>query len=188
MSAAMPYVFAALAALALGGVVVSFYQALRAVLGLVDARDALPDLRDDDERALLDRRAGLLDALSVLDLDHAAGKLSDDDHAEEKQRLRTEAKAVIAALDALVGPFREPARALVEARRAASSTVAVPDSTPDAPSPIDVAPSTVEPEPAATGDSTAPSAEGVVCGACDTRNDADAAFCKRCGKALGGAA
>ena len=57
-----------------------------------------PDAR---RLALLERRDAALQALQELDLDHQAGKLTDEDAESERQMLRDEAVATLAELERL---------------------------------------------------------------------------------------
>jgi hypothetical protein len=59
---------------------------------------APPDAR---RLALLERRDAALAALLELDLDHRAGKLTDEDAAQERATLRDEAVAALADLESL---------------------------------------------------------------------------------------
>jgi len=59
-----------------------------------------PDAR---RLALLERRDAALQALQELELDHQAGKLTDEDAERERQTLRDEAVGALAELEAL-GP------------------------------------------------------------------------------------
>lgn len=178
MTQAMPWVFATLAALALGAAVVAFWQSVRAVFGLVDTEGA----RGEDELGLdLDlvaRKQALLEGLRDLDFDHEAGKLSDEDHRAERERIRTELKDVLRAVDAAVGPHRDAAEALVAAAEAKATAEpgTAPDDAPSAPA----APAPIE---TVTSRSDA-DAFRRVCPNCATENDADATFCKRCAAKL----
>jgi hypothetical protein len=57
-----------------------------------------PDAR---RLALLERRDAALQALQELDLDHQAGKLTDEDAERERRTLRDEAVAALAELESL---------------------------------------------------------------------------------------
>ena len=50
---------------------------------------------------LLERRDGVYGALRDLEQDHRTGKITDEDHALERSRLRAEAAEVLRELDAL---------------------------------------------------------------------------------------
>ncbi|HEY3613349.1 MAG TPA: hypothetical protein VGK92_06565 [Gaiellales bacterium] len=70
---------------------------------------APPDAR---RLALLERRDAALAALLELDLDHRAGKLTDEDAERERVTLRDEAVGALAELEALDGAVApEPAAA-----------------------------------------------------------------------------
>jgi hypothetical protein len=56
---------------------------------------------DAQRLALLERRDAALQALQELDLDHQAGKLTDEDAERERRTLRDEAVAVLAELEKL---------------------------------------------------------------------------------------
>ena len=59
---------------------------------------------DAQRLALLERRDAALQALQELDLDHQAGKLTDEDAELERRTLRDEAVAVLAELERLTPP------------------------------------------------------------------------------------
>ena len=63
-----------------------------------------PDAR---RLALLERRDAALQALQELELDHQAGKLTDEDAERERQTLRDEAVSALAELEGL-GPSEPP--------------------------------------------------------------------------------
>jgi signal transduction histidine kinase len=56
---------------------------------------------DAHRLALLERRDAALQALQELELDHQAGKLTDEDAERERQTLRDEAVAALAELERL---------------------------------------------------------------------------------------
>jgi hypothetical protein len=59
---------------------------------------------DAPRLALLERRDAALQALQELDLDHQAGKLTDEDAERERKTLRDEAVAALAELESLDAP------------------------------------------------------------------------------------
>jgi hypothetical protein len=59
---------------------------------------------DAQRLALLERRDAALQALQDLDLDHQAGKLTDEDAERERRTLRDEAVATLAELERLDDP------------------------------------------------------------------------------------
>ena len=59
---------------------------------------------DAERLALLERRDAALQALQELELDHQAGKLTDEDAEQERRTLRDEAVAALAELELLRPP------------------------------------------------------------------------------------
>jgi hypothetical protein len=74
---------------------------------LVRERGAEASPPDTPRLALLERRDAALQALQELELDHQAGKLTDEDAERERRTLRDEAVATLAELEAL-GPGAQP--------------------------------------------------------------------------------
>ncbi len=68
---------------------------------LVRERGAEASPPDAHRLALLERRDAALQALQELELDHQAGKLTDEDAERERQTLRDEAVATLAELESL---------------------------------------------------------------------------------------
>ena len=71
---------------------------------LLRERAAEPAAPDAHRLALLERRDAALQALQDLDLDHRAGKLTDEDAERERQSLRDEAVAALAEIEQLDAP------------------------------------------------------------------------------------
>jgi len=200
MTHAMPWVFAVLAALSVGAIVIAFWQSVRAALGLIGTDEVAEERFAGSDRDLLSRRHAVLAAIRELDFDHEAGKLSDDDHKEARERLRDEAKRVMKAIDEVVAPHRAKAEALFDdhARRAESATVSESASESVSESVSESASASVSEsgsESASVSESATVSASASAsapastfapraCRDCGTGNDSDAAFCKRCGKPL----
>jgi hypothetical protein len=139
-----------------------------AALAAEPALDPAAGRLDTARRRELDREKRiLLKAIKELEFDHAMGKLSASDCQEIVGRYRTRAIAVLRQLDEGELSYRELIER--EVRRRLGPSAAAKDA-PAAPAADAV------PAPAAT---PAPR-----CPACATLNDADAAFCKRCGTAL----
>ena len=69
-------------------------------------RERTVELTSPDARrlALLERRDAALQALQDLELDHQAGKLTDEDAERERRTLRDEAVATLAELEQLEEP------------------------------------------------------------------------------------
>ena len=120
-------------------------------------------------RAALEREKSLvLRSIKELEFDRAMGKVSEKDFAEMSGRLRARAAGLMRQLDAGAG-YREQIEKEIERRlgKAAGSK---------------------EQDPAYTASDSVgrvlPSRPASVCASCATHNDADARFCKGCGKAL----
>ena len=134
-----------------------------------------------------EKKRSVLRALKDLEYERNVGKIGEADYLELSTRYREEARRLLRELN----DAELPARARVEkllARRLGSA----------APPPPRQAPPESEPEGADTeldsdtetaGDTEserAPEASGKpTCTECDTENDPDARFCKKCGEALG---
>lgn len=172
MTQAMPWVFATLAALALGSAVVAFWQSVRGAFGLVDTAGARGEDETGADLDQLGRKEALLQGLRDLDFDHEAGKLSDEDHRVERERIRSELKEVLRQIDLSVGPYREAAEASIAAIEAEVLAGGAPDTS---------AASAPETPVAAASDADA---HRHVCPSCGTVNDPDARFCKKCATKL----
>ena len=84
---------------------------LLVALPLVRERGAETTPPDVHRLALLERRDAALQALQELDLDHRAGKLTDEDAELERQVLREEALSALAELEGLAGSAEPTPRA-----------------------------------------------------------------------------
>jgi flagellar biosynthesis/type III secretory pathway M-ring protein FliF/YscJ len=75
-------------------------------------RERMVEMTAPDARrlALLERRDAALQALQELELDHEAGKLTDEDAARERRTLRDEAVATLAELESLEVAADAPTR------------------------------------------------------------------------------
>jgi hypothetical protein len=148
----------------------------------------------DRMRAALEREKGLtLRSIKELEFDRAMGKLSERDFQEMAGRLRARAISLIKQLDEGSTGYR----ALIErelaarlgqrgawsARVAATASTAVQESRAASPSREPRVPSPESRVPSREPRAASPSPHA--CSACGTTNDADAAFCKRCGRKLG---
>jgi hypothetical protein len=110
-------------------------------------------------RAVLERdKALVLRSIKELEFDRAMGKVSEKDFAEMSGRLRARAARLMRQLDAGAG-YREQIEREIEKRLGKA------------------------PEPVPAG-STKQDPAHAVCAQCGTKNDADARFCKGCGKAM----
>ena len=143
---------------ALLGSILLVWHSLRTLAG--DA-EVDPDLDSAFSRGpaseLVERKRRALRALKDIEQEHAVGKIDEADFKSLDAEYRARAKEVIREMDAELDPYRSKAEALVKAhleKRAAA-----------------------RPAP-----SSSPSRSA--CPKCDTSNDADAAFCKKCGTKL----
>lgn len=172
------------------GAIALLWASLRSLVGDAELDPAL------DEAAAIARaqRGGLrgerkriaLRALKDLEHEHSIGKIDDDDYERLVTHYRAEAKAAMREIDEEIEPFRAKAEALAREhlekrapQKKAGKKAAVAKKAEVEPDPEALpAPVAAVPEPAAE-----PIARPR-CGKCGTRNDADAAFCKKCGKVL----
>ncbi len=111
--------------------------------------------------ALDEQKRRVLRALKDLESEHALGKIDDADYATFVARYRDEAKAVMRKMDLQVAPLRQ------QAEQIASEFFARRGLSPERPT-ADAPPARTRPARRA-------------CPACKTSNEADAAFCKKCG-------
>lgn len=159
--------------------------ALYRMLAPLAARDAAvsgPPASERARTALEREKALVLRSIKELEFDRAMGKISPGDFEEMAGRLRARAMMLIRQVDEGATGYREIIEKELSARLAGlaragdrSAAVAGPAEEP--------APSTL----AAPARQSAPAPSrgtGLSCSACGTANDADAAFCKRCGAAL----
>ncbi len=143
---------------ALLGAILLVWHSLRTLAGDADVDPAL-DLATSAAAptALSERKRRALRALKDIEQEHSIGKLDDKDFATLDAEYRSQAKEVIREMDAALDPFREKAEALVRAhleKRPKDTPVAAPPTTRNA------------------------------CPSCETINDDDATFCKKCGAKL----
>jgi hypothetical protein len=115
---------------------------------------------------LAEQKTRVLRALKDLEAEHALGKIDDADYAAIVTRYRDEAKAVMRQMDLEVAPLREAAERMASEYLEKRSVAAVggePVASPEPAVPVDARPT---------------------CASCQTSNDPDAAFCKKCGSAM----
>jgi hypothetical protein len=160
-----------------------------------------------------ERKRSILRALKDLDYERSVGKLSDEDFAELSTRYRAEAKALLRSLEAELAPRRQKAEAKLLARLEKEGVLgaagkAKSKSTRSAKQPsrgtsdldaetgaateaVSVAPpeatnerETPRSERGASGDQDPETNSATRCPSCQTTNDDDARFCKRCGATI----
>jgi hypothetical protein len=141
-----------------------------------------------DARSLEAQRESLYTQIKELDLDHATGKVNDEDHTRLRADLVAQAAAVLKQIDAMAqqpasvatkaAAFTTPSagddvEALIAARRKTQSTPAPKAADAD-----------IEAAIAARRKTTAPIASELTCPTCGKPINADDAFCAKCGTAL----
>jgi hypothetical protein len=181
-----------LAFAALAGAILLFWESLRAALDPdVSGDDAGIDGVTAELGELEARKRAAIHALKDIEFEHSIHRLSDEDYATLRERYRAEARAAMEAMDKGLGGYLARASALVE-------QVATTGQLPSAeggekknrrkevrPSPSGAL--AVSSDPHAEGnvkDVPEPAvADGArnVCAQCQTSNESDATFCKRCG-------
>lgn len=151
--------------------------------------------RTTSRQDLAERKRTVLRSLKDLEHEHAIGKIDDDDFAVLQKKYRDEAKDLLRELDLEVEPYREKAEALarkhLEKVGLAESEAAKVEAPPPADSEEDVAQESDEEEAEEAGEDDAGPTRGkgdvpakITCAKCEASNDADAAFCKKCGASL----
>jgi hypothetical protein len=114
---------------------------------------------------LAEQKTRVLRALKDLETEHALGKIDDADYGLIVTRYRDEAKAVMRKMDLEVAPLREAAERVAREYLEKRGVAAVAG------------------EPVASSEE-GPKGVRPTCGSCQTSNDPDAAFCKKCGSAM----
>lgn len=166
VSQVLPPLLIALATTTLVLVLLSLWSSVRALLAAAGGAHAGSRTLPERERLLAEKKA-LLTAIKDLEFERDVGKLSEDDYERLDARYRAQARRVLGALEAQVGPHRDRARGLIEACIAGA-----------APGEGAAAPTATEPE---ASPQAVAGADAHTCGA---HNDADAVFCKKCGARL----
>lgn len=163
MGNALPLFFTVLTAFCLTLVFFALWRSLSALMGPGAALNDRGGNGASDRQALLNEKQSLLQGLRDLEQERDMGKVSQDDFDAVNARLRARAREVIKQLDAQVAPFRAKAESLVPTFVAAQIT----------------APTSSASETPSPATPTLP-----LCPKCQTQNEADAVFCKKCGHKL----
>ncbi|HJL46751.1 MAG TPA: zinc ribbon domain-containing protein, partial [Polyangiaceae bacterium LLY-WYZ-15_(1-7)] len=179
-----------LAAVTLMAGLYALWASFRAAFGAAEMPDMQGTVEAASRRELVAEKEALLQNLRDLRFDHDQGKLSRSDFERLDAKLRARAKQVLKLLDADVEPFREKAEALIAERigkdvRAPYRKSQKPEDA-DAPTESGAAEEDAPAESTAAestaAESTPAENAGVkACPECETENDADAVFCKKCG-------
>jgi len=145
------------------GALYSLWSSFRAAFGASDVPDLQGSIEAISREQLFEQKQTLLQTLQDLRFDRDAGKISERDFEKLDGSLRERAKDVLRLLDADVEPFRRKAEELIDARLKQEKS-----STP-------------------YREGNKPVVDRVSCPECDTPNDADAVFCKKCGHSFASA-
>ena len=167
MSQILPPLFIAIAAFALVLGLLALWQSLRVMLlaePSADDASSSPDTRI----MLVNEKTTLLKAIKELEQERDSGKISDQDYDAFNARYRARARDVLQELDSQLGDYRKQAEALIDKEL---KGLATPEKPSEAPTKQDA------------GDEVALPSR-IQCPACQTDNEADAAFCKKCGKPI----
>jgi hypothetical protein len=158
----------------------ALYRTLAPLVGKEEAPQA--EALSESMRAVLEREKMLvLRSIKELEFDRAMGKVSPKDFDEMAGRLRARAMSLMRQLDTGAG-YRELIERELQARLTSPLARAKRQARPGSKDPIPTSKNSVQTdEPPAHGG--AGSLDPGQC-ACGTANDADAAFCKRCGMKL----
>lgn len=143
---------------ALLGAILLVWHSLRTLAGDTEVDAALETAATQAPTALTEKKRRALRALKDIEQEHSLGKIDDDDYKELAAQYRTQAKDVIREIDDALAPYREKAEALVQAHLDKQKKLEAKD------------------------DKRAKDLS--VCPKCETKNDADATFCKKCGAKL----
>lgn len=165
------------------GAILLFWSSVRLLLGEklpgIDLSDEIAGTRLDDP--LHEKKRAALAALQDMERERELGRITDADYDEVVQPLREQAKTILKELDARAAPFREQAERLAAAHLA---KVGLGKDETKAKDETKVAENTEAPAPTDQANERAAEPERRACAACQTDNEADAKFCKSCGKIL----
>lgn len=155
----------------------ALWQSLRASFGLAEQDETALTVDGSEARTmLLHEKEAVLENIRDLEFEHEAGKISERDYEAQNAALRERAKEILKLLDEDVAPYRKEADALLARRLSEVAKPPYRDRGASKTSGSDV-------DESGAGESDEPDADQL-CGSCSTRNDADADFCKKCGKSL----
>ncbi len=166
----------------LSGAVLLFWEALRTVLD-PDAPGDEPDTDDEGIPADLDaRKRAALQALKDIEFERSIGRLADDDYKELEKKYRAEARAAMKAIDDDLRPWIAKAEALLA--EAVAKTDAKTEDAKTEDTKTDDAKTDLKADDAkadAKADDAKADVKTATCVKCQTVNDDDAVFCKKCG-------
>ncbi len=147
---------------ALLGAILLVWHSLRTLAGDAEVDPAFEAAPAQAPSELDEQKRRALRSLKDIEQDHAVGKIDDADFAALDAEYRERAKDVIKEIDATLDPYRAKAEAMVQSHleKRAAATKAEAEAAAAAPE------------------------ETNACAECDTPNDTDATFCKKCGAKL----
>jgi hypothetical protein len=160
MGDVLPILLVIAVGLCLSLVLLALWQSLRGLLAHVQDGPARVPAASASRAALQHEKDELLAAIRELRFEHELGKVSDADFTRLEQRYRTRARDVLRELDEQIAPHRTRAAQLLEQALGGAASA-------NAPVPV-----------------PAPTQSSPACAQCGTANDADATFCKKCGRRL----
>lgn len=168
----------------LAAAVVLFWEALRTALDPAAPGD---EVDADDEGVTSDleaRKRAALQALRDIEFERSIGRLSEEDHKELEKKYRAEARAAMQAIDAGLGPWLSRAETmLAEVESAPSDARAEAGDGEKNAAQGDASDAKVN-DAKAIHPASEEAPKSAVCAKCETANDTDAVFCKKCGTRL----
>jgi hypothetical protein len=180
-----PMAILILAAGMLLGVISLFWASLRTLSGdapLSPELEAL-DATAHSVDALGSRKMMLLRALKDLDNERALGKLDAEDYEQLSESYRKELRDTLGRIDATLAPYRSKAEETAQAYLAKAGLAAPGYRGAPPPAAAASAPASDLDLPASEPELAAKPAR-VECPKCQTSNEPDASFCKKCGASL----
>lgn len=157
----------------LASAVIVFWEALRTVLDPTAPGDEV-DTDDEGVPAELEaRKKAALQALRDIEFERSIGRLSDEDFKGLEKKYRDEARAAMRAIDEGLGPWMDRAEKLLDA---AGEPEAKAETKSDKKSK-----SKAEKRADEKAETKTEAKSEVRCAKCETANDSDAVFCKKCG-------
>jgi hypothetical protein len=139
-----------------------------------------------DASSLEAQRESLYTQIKELDMDHATGKVNDEDYAPMRAELVAQAAAVLKQLDgvATTSSTPTPATSPVAAQTDEVEAMIAARRKPRSPAAAKTADTTAEAAIAARRKTSVSSATSATCPKCGKPISADDAFCAKCGAAL----
>lgn len=166
----------------LAAAVVLFWEAMRTALDPAAPGDD-PDADDEGVPSELEaRKRAALQALRDIEFERSIGRLSEEDYKELEKKYRAEARAAMQAIDAGLGVWLSRAEAMLA--DVESAPVDRPGEGETKPATAADEGATAKPAPEPEKADAREETRGASCPKCETGNDADAVFCKKCGTRL----